>query len=99
MARREPQLDPQTEEALVASKLDHLAAEYSQLLVAQLDQQRAYFDGLLQRQASEAEASTSDARAAAERSTAGAEAARGEAAQAERARRAAERKLVRWRLR
>ena len=33
----------------MASKLDHLAAEYSQLLVSQLDQQRAYYDGLLQR--------------------------------------------------
>ena len=94
-----PPVDAGLEEALVASKLDHLASEYSHLLVSQLDAQRAYFEGLLQRQASEAEASTSDARAVAERSTAAAEAARGEAAQAERTRRAAERKLVRQRLR
>lgn len=44
-------VDVGLEEALVASKLDHLAAEYSHLLVSQLDAQRAYFDGLLQRQA------------------------------------------------
>ncbi|KAK9837153.1 hypothetical protein WJX81_006530 [Elliptochloris bilobata] len=86
-------VDAGLEEALVASKLDHLATEYSHLLVSQLDAQRAYFEGLLQRQASEAEACSSEAQATAERGTAAAEAARAEAAQAERARRAAERKL------
>ncbi len=48
-------MDSQTEEALVASKVDYLAEEYSQLLVSQLDEQRAYFSGLLAKQAEEAE--------------------------------------------
>lgn len=48
-------MDSQTEEALVASKVDYLAEEYSQLLVSQLDAQRAYFSGLLGKQAEEAE--------------------------------------------
>ncbi len=88
-------VDAGLEEALVASKLDHLAAEYSALLMSQLDAQRAYFEGLLARQAGEAEASAGDARAAAERGAALADKARAEAAQAERAGRAVERKLVR----
>ena len=88
-------VDAGLEEALVASKLDHLAAEYSALLMSQLDAQRAYFEGLLARQAGEAEASAGDARGAAERGAALADKARAEAAQAERAGRAAERKLVR----
>ena len=44
-----------TEEALVASKIDYLAEEYSQLLVSQLDEQRAYFGGLLGKHTEEAE--------------------------------------------
>ena len=39
----------------MASKVDYLAEEYSQLLVSQLDEQRAYFNGLLRKQAEEAE--------------------------------------------
>ena len=39
----------------MASKVDYLAEEYSQLLVSQLDEQRAYFSGLLGKQAREAE--------------------------------------------
>lgn len=53
---RQDQLDPQTEEALVASKMHFLAEEYSQLLVNQLDQQRAYYEGLLHNREEELEA-------------------------------------------
>lgn len=91
---REQQLDPQTEEALVASKLDYLTAEYSQLLVSQLDQQRAYYDGLLLRGTEDAEAAK---RCAVEECTkwqCAAEAAQKEAKASERSRRAAEQKLV-----
>lgn len=54
LCREEP-IDPQTEEALVASKMDHLAEEYSQLLVGQLDQQRAFYEQRLQHQSEEIE--------------------------------------------
>ncbi len=66
----------------MASKVDYLAEEYSQLLVSQLDEQRAYFNGLLVKQAEEAEskAQESDAQyrslvAAVQSSTADAKAA------------------------
>ena len=88
-------MDPQTEEALVASKLDHLATEYSQLLVGQLEQQRAYYDGLLQRGAEEAEAARRQAQQDCSRAEAAVEAAQKEAKGSERARKAAEQKLVR----
>lgn len=39
----------------MASKVDYLAEEYSQLLVSQLDEQRAYFGGLLGKHKEEAE--------------------------------------------
>jgi hypothetical protein len=95
-ARREPaQLDPQTEEALVASKLDHLAAEYSQLLVGQLEQQRGHYEALLQRSAEEAEAARREALEQCAKWEASAEAAQQEAKASERGRRAAEQKLVR----
>ena len=48
-------MDPQTEEALVASKVDHVHEGYSQLLRSQLDGQRAYYSDLLEKQAEEAE--------------------------------------------
>lgn len=35
------------QEALVASKLDAIAAEYNHLLACQLDSQRQYYEGLL----------------------------------------------------
>ncbi|KAK9915609.1 hypothetical protein WJX75_001452 [Coccomyxa subellipsoidea] len=54
-ASLEEQMDPQTEEALVASKVDYLSEEYNQLLVSQLNQQRAYFENRLQQQAEEIE--------------------------------------------
>ena len=50
------EVDSQTEEALVASKVDYLAEEYSQLLLSQLDEQRAYFGTLHEKQAKQAEA-------------------------------------------
>lgn len=54
LCRAGVEVDSQTEEALVASKVDYLAEEYSQLLVSQLDEQRAYFGALLEKQAAEA---------------------------------------------
>ncbi|CAL8470200.1 g9742 [Coccomyxa elongata] len=54
-ANLEHQLDSQTEEALVASKVDYLSEEYNQLLVSQLNQQRVYFEDRLQQQAEEIE--------------------------------------------
>ncbi len=35
------------QEALIASKLDAIAAEYNHLLACQLDSQRQYYEGLL----------------------------------------------------
>ena len=90
-------MDPQTEEALVASKLDHLATEYSQLLVSQLEQQRTYYDGLLQRSAEDAEAARRQAQQNCSKAEAAVEAAQKEAKGSERARKAAEQKLV-WSL-
>jgi len=42
--RRHEALEPGVEDALVASKLDALAAEYGHLLSSQLESQRAWYD-------------------------------------------------------
>ena len=41
--------DPELQEALMNSKMDMFASEYNHLLVTQLDSQRKYFEGLLQK--------------------------------------------------
>ena len=41
--------DPDLQDALFNSKLDVFASEYNHLLVSQLDSQRKYFEGLLQK--------------------------------------------------
>jgi len=93
-AIRETQLDEQTEEALVASKVDYLAEEYSQLLVSQLDQQRSYYEGLLKRRDEEAEASLQCLHDACKASESAVKNALKEAGEAESARHAATHKLV-----
>ena len=47
---------------MIASKLDAIAFEYNHLLTSQLESQRLYYEGLLQRRAAEGE----DKRAAVE---------------------------------
>jgi hypothetical protein len=91
---RQEALDPQTEEALVASKVDYLAEEYSQLLVSQLDQQRAYFEALLQKRSDEVEAIKQQADAFRVKSELALQQATETALTADKARRAAENKLV-----
>ena len=90
------------------SKLDALAGEYNHLLVTQLESQRQYYEGLMVRQAAEAEAEldvagaaaaeaiagAATARAAAAEAAAGAAAARAVAVEAERRRQQADSKLV-----
>ena len=49
------------EDALVASKLDALAAEYSHLLASQLESQRAFYEGRAAKAAAEAEARSASA--------------------------------------
>ena len=78
----------------MASKLDYLTAEYSQLLVSQLDQQRAYYDGLLLRGSEDAEAAKRRVQEECTKWQCAAEAAQKEAKASERGRRAAEQKLV-----
>lgn len=89
-----PALEPGVEDALVASKLDALAGEYSALLAGQLESQRTWYDGRQAKAIAEAEASRAEAVASAERGEAAAEGARTAAKDAERAKRTAERKLV-----
>ena len=47
----------------MASKVDYLAEEYSQLLLSQLDEQRAYFGTLHEKQAKQAEATLQESKA------------------------------------
>ena len=54
--RRAAALEPGVEDALVASKLDALAGEYSALLAGQLESQRAWYDGRQAKAVAEAEA-------------------------------------------
>ncbi|KAL6744909.1 hypothetical protein V8C86DRAFT_2997917, partial [Haematococcus lacustris] len=89
----EGELDDDMKEALMASKLDHIAAEYNHLLALQLDSQRAYYEGLLAQQARASEQklqATADAAAAARAEAAAATAA---AQEAERRRQQLEKKL------
>ncbi|KAL4444019.1 hypothetical protein ABPG75_011756 [Micractinium tetrahymenae] len=87
-------MDPEMEEAMVLSKLDALATEYNHLLVTQLESQRSYFEGLLVRQRTEAEAEVEAAQAAAGEARAAAAAAQAAVQEAERKRRQAESKLA-----
>jgi BRCA1-associated protein len=82
-------------DAMVASKLDSISFEYNHLLTSQLDSQRQYFEGLLERQRAELEGRAAAAAAAAERAAGEAAAAGGAAKESERRRAALERKLVR----
>ena len=84
-------MDPQTEEALVASKVDYLSEEYNQLLVSQLNQQRAYFENRLQQQAEEIEEMKRQAQDMCRKQ----ESASVDARTSDRARRAAEQRMVR----
>lgn len=56
MVCRAPALEPGVEDALVASKLDALAGEYSALLAGQLESQRTWYDGRQAKAIAEAEA-------------------------------------------
>ena len=91
MMCREEQMDPQTEEALVASKVDYLSEEYNQLLVSQLNQQRAYFENRLQQQAEEIEEMKRQAQDMCRKQ----ESASVDARTSDRARRAVEQRMVR----
>ncbi len=84
-------MDSQTEEALVASKVDFLSEEYNQLLVSQLNQQRAYFEDRLQQQAEEIEMLKSQAQDLNRQCESACEQARS----SDRARHAVEQKMVR----
>jgi len=74
----EPALDADTAEAILESKADAMAAQFSHLLVSQLDAQRAYFEGSL----ATAEAGTAAATARAEAAEEAAAVAKGAAAAA-----------------
>lgn len=82
------------QQALIASKIDAVAAEYNHLLCSQLDSQRHYFEGLLAQQAEDAERRLEAAAKAASTSEAAAAEARGAAKEAVSKRQAAERKLA-----
>jgi len=82
-------------EAMVASKLDAISFEYNHLLTSQLDSQRQYFEGLMERQRAELEGRAAAAAAAAEKATGERREASGVAKEAERRRAALERKVVR----
>ena len=71
----EPALESDTAEAILESKADAMAAQFSHLLVSQLDAQRAYFEGLL----AAAEAGVAAGTARAEAAEAAAVSATGEA--------------------
>ncbi|GBF98211.1 hypothetical protein Rsub_10711 [Raphidocelis subcapitata] len=86
--------DADLKDALAASKLDAIAFEYNHLLTSQLDSQRQYFEGLLERQRAELEARAAAAAAAAERAAGEGAAAAGGLREAERRRAALERKLA-----
>ncbi|CAK0773568.1 hypothetical protein CVIRNUC_004079 [Coccomyxa viridis] len=88
------EVDSQTEEALVASKVDYLAEEYSQLLLSQLDEQRAYFGTLHEKQAQQAEATLQESKAQCKRLEAAAQSSAAKAQASERRYKAAESKLA-----
>ena len=88
------EVDSQTEEALVASKVDYLAEEYSQLLLSQLDEQRSYFGTLHEKQAQQAEATLQESKAQCKSLEAAAQSSAAKAQASERRYKAAESKLV-----
>ena len=59
---KQQQLDEDVEEAMVLSKLDVLATEYSHLLVTQLESQRNHFEGLIAQQREEFQSLVDEAR-------------------------------------
>ena len=87
--------EAELKEAMVSSKLDAIAFEYNHLLTSQLDSQRQYFEGLLDKARADADARAGAAERAAAASAAGGAEAAGAAREAERKRAALERKLVR----
>ena len=78
----------------MASKVDYLAEEYSQLLVSQLDEQRAYFNGLLGKQAEEAESKAQESLARCRSLEAAVQSSAADAKAAERKCRATDNRLV-----
>ena len=94
LCRAALEVDSQTEEALVASKVDYLAEEYSQLLLSQLDEQRAYFGTLHEKQAQQAEATLQESKAQCKSLEAAAQSSAAKAQASERRYKAAESKLV-----
>ncbi len=75
----------------MASKVDYLSEEYNQLLVSQLNQQRAYFENRLQQQAEKLEEVKRQAQDLSKKRESASEDAR----TSDRARRAVEQKMVR----
>lgn len=82
------------EEALLASKLDFIAAEYNHLLATQLDSQRQYFEGVVAGAVEAAEARVAEQRAASERFQAETHRALTQAKDAERRRQVLERRVA-----
>ena len=78
----------------MASKVDYLAEEYSQLLLSQLDEQRAYFGTLHEKQAQQAEATLQESKAQCKSLEAAAQSSAAKAQASERRYKAAESKLV-----
>jgi hypothetical protein len=90
-------LEEDLEHAMVVSKLEATVAEYSHLLVSQLDSQRMYFEtreSLLQNAVADAESRLAEASIAAEKSQAMAAAAHAVVKETERRKKDVERKLV-----
>ncbi|KXZ54622.1 hypothetical protein GPECTOR_4g687 [Gonium pectorale] len=86
--------DDDLKEALLASKLDAIAAEYNHLLASQLDSQRQYYEGLLAQATLDADHRCAQAGAAADKALAEAEAAAAAVREEGRKRAAAERKAA-----
>ncbi|KAK9808671.1 hypothetical protein WJX72_001734 [[Myrmecia] bisecta] len=80
--------------AMMKSVRESAAVEFDHLLVTQLESQRMYFEGLINKARLEAESRVAEAQGAADKSEAVAHAARAEAHEADCVRRGAERKCI-----